>query len=117
MRRGVLIFTQRVFDLPLVGALKLLHVMLWITAVAFLSTPPPQQLHARQRCAPRVQGHTKSAPPPPPGAGSARQVHLMRLAQADTVFATPNMEIGFLSKRWRAERNLWMSAFAFTSWV
>ena len=41
----------------------------------------------------------------------------MRTAQTDTVFATPNMEIGFLSKRWRAERNLWMSAFAFTSWV
>ena len=37
MRQGIILFTQRVFDLPLVGAFKLLHVMLWITAVAFLS--------------------------------------------------------------------------------
>jgi hypothetical protein len=36
MRRGVLIFTQRVFDMPIIGAFKALHVMLWITAVAFL---------------------------------------------------------------------------------
>lgn len=36
MRRGLLIFTQRVFDVPVVGAFKLLHVMLWLTAVAFL---------------------------------------------------------------------------------
>jgi len=27
------------------------------------------------------------------------------------------MEIAFLSKRWRAERNLWLSAFAFCSWA
>jgi hypothetical protein len=26
-------------------------------------------------------------------------------------------EISHLSKRWRAERNLWMCAFAFSAWV
>jgi hypothetical protein len=31
--------------------------------------------------------------------------------------ATPNYEIQFLSKRWRAERNMWLSAFAFTMWA
>jgi len=30
-------FTQRIFDLPIMGAFKTLHVMLWLTAVAFLS--------------------------------------------------------------------------------
>lgn len=85
IRRGILLFTQRVFDLPLVGVLKLLHVMLWATAMAFL--------------------------------GSVRQAHLMREAQKDTVWAAPNMEINYLSKRWRAERNMWMTAFAFTAWV
>ncbi|PSC72645.1 expressed protein isoform B [Micractinium conductrix] len=84
-RRGTLLFTQRVFDLPIVGAFKLLHIMLWITALAFLS--------------------------------SARQVQVMRQTQADQVFTTPNQEIAVLSKRWRAERNLWLSAFAFSSWV
>lgn len=39
MRQGILIFVQRVFDLPVVGAFKLLHVMLWITALAFLGGP------------------------------------------------------------------------------
>ena len=34
-----------------------------------------------------------------------------------TPFATPNYEIPHLSKRWRAERNLWLSAFAFTMWA
>lgn len=31
--------------------------------------------------------------------------------------ASPKAEISHLSKRWRAERNLWISAFAFTAWV
>ena len=52
-----------------------------------------------------------------PRAGSARQVQVMRQTQADQVFTTPNQEIAVLSKRWRAERNLWLSAFAFSSWV
>lgn len=86
VRRGTLIFTQRVFDVPILGGFKLLHVMLWLTAVAFLN--------------------------------SVRQVHVFHQQRDSTVpFATPNMEISFLSKRWRAERNLWISAFAFTAWA
>ncbi|KAL4457558.1 hypothetical protein ABPG75_012423 [Micractinium tetrahymenae] len=85
VRRGTLIFTQRVFDVPIMGAFKLLHVMLWLTAVAFLS--------------------------------SARQVHLFHQQKEGVSFATPNAEISFLSKRWRAERNLWLSAFAFSAWA
>lgn len=34
-----------------------------------------------------------------------------------SAYATPNYEIAYLSKRWRAERNVWLSAFAFTSWA
>jgi hypothetical protein len=30
---------------------------------------------------------------------------------------SPPQEISHLSKRWRAERNLWMCAFAFSAWV
>jgi hypothetical protein len=54
---------------------------------------------------------------PLPAAGSARQVHTMHQFGKDTVWSTPNMEISHLSKRWRAERNLWMTAFAFSAWV
>ncbi|KAL4440659.1 hypothetical protein ABPG77_000368 [Micractinium sp. CCAP 211/92] len=85
VRRGTLIFTQRVFDVPIMGSFKLLHVMLWLTAVAFLS--------------------------------SARQVHLFHEQKEGMTFTTPNAEISFLSKRWRAERNLWLSAFAFSAWA
>eukprot|EP00887_Chlorella_sp_A99_P002823 scaffold6.g2823.t1 len=85
IRRGILILTQRVFDLPLIGVFKLLHVMLFLTLAAFL--------------------------------GSWRQVVFMRQLHETSVFATPNQEIGALSKRWRAERNLWMSAFAFSAWI
>ena len=41
LRQGTLLFVQRVFDLPLVGAFRLLHVMLWLTAVAFLGEHLP----------------------------------------------------------------------------
>lgn len=37
VRRGTLLFAQKVFDVPIMGTFKLLHVMLWLTAVAFLS--------------------------------------------------------------------------------
>ena len=36
LRLGLLLFTQRVFDVPIIGKFKLLHVMLWLAAVAFL---------------------------------------------------------------------------------
>lgn len=78
MRKGFILFVARVFDLYLIGRFKLLHVALWLTGAAFLS--------------------------------SWRQVYLIRQSQggAGAAFVTPNMEIGVLSKRWRAERNSWM---------
>lgn len=85
VKQGMVLFVQKVFDLPIVGRFKLLHIMLWLTAVAFL--------------------------------GTARQLQLLHAQQTEQVWATPNMEIHFLSKRWRAERNLWMGAFAFSAWV
>lgn len=39
MRQGIILFVQRIFDLPFLGAFKLLHVMLWLTALAFLGAP------------------------------------------------------------------------------
>ncbi len=31
-------------------------------------------------------------------------------------YETPNAMTAFLGKRWRAERNFWISFFAFTMW-
>lgn len=36
---------------------------------------------------------------------------------AAATFATPNWEVAHLSKRWRAERNLWLAGFAFAMWA
>ena len=38
VRQGIVLFTQRIFDLPLLGAFKLLHVMLFLNGVAFLGS-------------------------------------------------------------------------------
>jgi hypothetical protein len=82
----VLSFIASVFDLPLIGIFKTLHVMLFLLAVAF---------------------------------GSAvRSLQLLHIAYAaGNQFATPNYEVSHLSKRWRAERNLWLAGFAFTIWA
>lgn len=72
--------------MPLIGVFKMLHVMLFLLAVAFSSAFRTLQL--------LTQGQLTAAP-----------------------FTTPNYEISQLSKRWRAERNLWLSAFAFTMWA
>ena len=42
---------------------------------------------------------------------------MIKTAGQEAVWTTPNMEISHLSKRWRSERNLWMTAFAFCAWV
>lgn len=75
------------FELPLIGVFKTLHVMLFVLAVAF---------------------------------GSALRTlssfHHQTQAQAPTgaQFLNPNWEVAQLSKRWRSERNMWLSGFAFT---
>lgn len=51
-------------------------------------------------------------------ASSARHLHLLNASPPVNIpYGTPNFEIANLSKRWRAERNLWLSAFAFTMWA
>lgn len=85
LRRGILFFVHRIFDLPVLGVFKLLHVALGLTGLVLLA--------------------------------SMRQVSIIHQLEQVAVFATPNVEIGHLSKRWRAERNVWMSAFTFASWL
>lgn len=46
-----------------------------------------------------------------------RNLHQLHQQQLDAAaWPTPKAEISYLSKRWRAERNLWMGAFAFSAW-
>lgn len=139
MKQGITLFVQKVFDLPIVGRFKLLHIMLWLTAVAFLGEPLPSVLGmprrtCRRRTCPSVHAAAATLPlpalqpahsqspaarptsalrlsaQPPRPAGTARQLQQLHAQQSDAVWATPNMEIHFLSKRWRAERNLWWAA-------
>ena len=53
----------------------------------------------------------------PRRAGTARQLQLLHAQQTEQVWATPNMEIHFLSKRWRAERNLWWVPHTGAGWL
>jgi hypothetical protein len=76
-----------VFDMPLVGAFKTLHVMLFFLGLVFGSSLRTLQI--------------------------IKNAHETNVAMA----TTPNYEINYLSKRWRAERNMWLSAFAFTAWA
>jgi hypothetical protein len=85
-RKGILTFVSNVFDLPLVGKFKTLHVMLFLLAVAL--------------------------------ANAVRSLKLVEQQMAAAAnFATPNWEVAHLSKRWRAERNLWLAGFAFARWA
>lgn len=78
---------QNVFDFPLVGRFKLLHVMLVLMTFAFL-----QSLRALQI------------------------IHQSTMHGA--IFpAVPGAEVTHLSKRWRAERNMWISGFACAAWI
>ncbi len=46
-----------------------------------------------------------------------RALHQLREQQVGAIWPTANAELTFLSKRWRAERNAWIAAFAFTMWL
>lgn len=51
-------------------------------------------------------------------ASSVRQ--LQKIAEDQNLangLAGPHFEVQHLSKRWRAERNMWLTAFAFTLWT
>lgn len=79
----------KVFEVPLFGVFKLLHVMLVILGMSLISA-----------------GRT-----------------LAKLQEQHAVEETSGLSNGMmydtmrLNKRWRAERNLWLSAFAFTMWT
>jgi len=87
-RRGVHGFVSRVFDLPIVGVFRTLHVMLFFLGITF--------------------GGALSV---------VRNLRTQKDMMDDSAYVTPNYEVAYLSKRWRAERNVWLSAFAFTSWA
>lgn len=135
---------HRVFGLPLVGAFKLLHVMLFLTGMALLSASAPA---CQLRTVPRhlsallpgnlstyatpahpLASHPKQLVVQPMFmfqncsaglrcAGALRVLHNLREMEVSAVFPTANAELTHLSKRWRAERNSWIAAFAFTMWL
>ena len=131
VRKGVQLFVKNTFDLTLIGRFKLLHVVLWMMAMACLSerrgglyhpacpparppARPPTRPPACRRIGARAQHGRRHCLPM--RAGAWNQVNQTRQTQANQPFATPNAEIAFLSKRWRAERNLWIAAFTLSMW-
>jgi len=83
----------RVFEVPLLGAFKLLHVMLVILGISLISAGRTLQ---------RLQEQHSLEERSSVGGGVGHHVMYDSLR---------------LNKRWRAERNLWLSAFAFTMWT
>ena len=83
----------RVFEVPLLGAFKLLHVMLVILGISLISAGRTLQ---------RLQEQQSLEERSSVGGGVGHHVMYDSLR---------------LNKRWRAERNLWLSAFAFTMWT
>lgn len=89
VKRRVVVLVAKVFDVPLLGVFKLLHVMLVMLGLALVSAGRTLQQLQQQ------QSRMEHAAP----GGS------------------PVYDAVKLNKRWRAERNLWLSAFAFTMWT
>ncbi|WPT13814.1 hypothetical protein PSENEW3_00001653 [Picochlorum sp. SENEW3] len=87
-KKSAVSIVARVFEVPLLGAFKLLHVMLVILGLSLISTGRVLQ---------RLQDQENSM-----GEGPSMN---------------PMYDTVRLNKRWRAERNLWLSAFAFTMWT
>lgn len=90
LKKSAVGIVAKVFEVPLLGGFKLLHVMLVILGLSLISA-----------------GRT-----------------LARLQEQHAMEETSSMSSNGimydtvrLNKRWRAERNLWLSAFAFTMWT
>lgn len=49
-------------------------------------------------------------------AETTRQTIELQRQQATEMIETPNVMTGLLAKKWRAERNFWLSFFCFTLW-
>mmetsp|Transcript_12515 Transcript_12515/g.37575 ORF Transcript_12515/g.37575 Transcript_12515/m.37575 type:complete len:163 (+) Transcript_12515:250-738(+) len=84
--RGTLRITERTLGLEFFHTFKLLHVMLVISGLAFLSS-----------CRTTAALYSSSA-------------------KEDAMMNVPNMLSASLGRRWRAERNFWLSALTFFSW-
>ena len=82
---------SKVFDVPLLGVFKLLHFMLVILGFALISAGRTLQ---------KIQSQQEEFN------GGTQQTQ-----------QNPLYDVVRLNKRWRAERNLWLSAFAFTMWT
>ncbi|KDD72873.1 hypothetical protein H632_c2791p1 [Helicosporidium sp. ATCC 50920] len=49
--------------------------------------------------------------------GALRQLWNIQHLQIGAVYGTPNQELSLLSKRWRAERNVWIALFSCVQWL
>lgn len=52
----------------------------------------------------------------PRGAATIKTTHTLSLLRMDPAQQTPNLLSNNLGKRWRAERNFWISFLCFTLW-
>lgn len=50
-------------------------------------------------------------------ASALKTLYQHKANHIDNPFATPKFELAYLSKRWRCERNVWLSAYAFSMWI
>lgn len=75
------------FDFQVFGSFRLLHIALFLSVVALLTSVR--------------------------NVAASNQV----VEQTQLPYTTPNQSLSVLSRRWRAERNLWISAFTLASWL
>jgi hypothetical protein len=93
LKKSVVGLVARVFEFPVLGqSVKLLHLMLFTLAGALAASIRTLARLQEQAQAMEANPHAQSSP----------------MMMYDAVR---------LNKRWRAERNLWLSAFAFTMWT
>lgn len=85
--RGVLRVTEKTLGLEFFHTFRLLHVMLLISAIAFLSS-----------------------------CRTTASLYSTKIID-NPMMNAPNMLAEARGKRWRAERNFWLSALTFFSWV
>lgn len=92
LKKSVVGLVARVFEFPVLGGvLKLLHLMLITLGIALVSSVRTITRLQEQQLAVELSSNSHANP---------MMYDALRL-----------------NKRWRAERNLWLSAFAFTMWT
>ena len=106
-----------------VHTFRLVHVMLFVSAMAFLGA---RSSHVIVSCVLNPVQHSSTEVAVlmldlryvclrAESTRTTYQIYNQRVNDK-VQYETPNAMTAFLGKRWRAERNFWISFFAFTMW-